>query len=299
MAGVNTYDSAETSGKGTVVREPGDPLLLQIRSDRRLGHEWDDWDGAPLPDGGVFGQPPATFFRVAAASGLGAALLATLVIWLVAPRMQGLSPALPGHLVALVWSLAGLWLGWLAMVGVVFRTGRNWLPPVLAEQGLLPWAMPKIAAIGSALGLSRDHLGNSMLRVFNRLASARSRAGFAPGDLLILLPRCLGKEAMRAGIEISSRYGVPLFVASRGLYARQMIASRRPRAVVAVACERDLVSGVHDVAGKLPVLGTTLALADGPCRNTAFTASELEGQVRRLLGLLPPEGDQPAAQALQ
>ena len=64
-----------------------------------------------------------------------------------------------------------------------------------------------------------------------------------------------------------------------------MIAMRRPKAVVAVACERDLVSGVHDVAGRLPVLGSTLQLGDGPCRNTTFRTADLEGQVRNLLGL--------------
>ncbi|MEX0911845.1 MAG: DUF116 domain-containing protein, partial [Gemmatimonadota bacterium] len=71
----------------------------------------------------------------------------------------------------------------------------------------------------------------------------------------------------------------------RGRYARQMIGMRHPKAVVAVACERDLVSGVHDAAPHLPVLGTTLQLGDGPCRNTRFAASELEAQVRLTLGL--------------
>ena len=50
------------------------------------------------------------------------------------------------------------------------------------------------------------------------------------------------------------------FVATRGAYARQAIRERRPRAVVAVACERDMVSGLHDVAGKVPVLGLTMTL---------------------------------------
>lgn len=124
-----------------------------------------------------------------------------------------------------------------------------------------------------------------MMRVFNRLSMARARPGLAPDELLILLPRCLGKEAMRSAMSVSSRYDVPLFVAARGRYARQMIAMRRPRGVVAVACERDLVSGVGDVASRLPVLGTTLQLGDGPCRNTDFSIDELETQVRSMLGL--------------
>ncbi len=64
-----------------------------------------------------------------------------------------------------------------------------------------------------------------------------------------------------------------------------MISRKRPRAVVAVACERDLVSGVRDVAGRLPVLGTTLSLPDGPCKNTGADIEALEGQIRTFLGL--------------
>jgi uncharacterized protein len=181
--------------------------------------------------------------------------------------------------------VAALGLLWMASVAVVLRTGRNWLPERLAERGLLPWLMPRLEWFARVVGVSRDRSGNAALRVYNCLMIARSRPGFSPEELLILLPRCLGKEAMQAAMTVSERYGVPLFVAARGRYARQMIAMRRPKGVVAVACERDLVSGVHDVAGKLPVLGTTLALPDGPCRNTDFDVRDLEHQVRGMLGL--------------
>jgi hypothetical protein len=38
------------------------------------------------------------------------------------------------------------------------------------------------------------------------------------------------------------------------------------------------------------VLGTTLALPDGPCKNTEMSTSELERQIRRFLGLEPGNG---------
>ena len=66
---------------------------------------------------------------------------------------------------------------------------------------------------------------------------------------------------------IAGKYGVPVFVATRGQLARRVIRERRPRAVVAVACERDMVSGLHDVAGKMPVLGLTMTLPSGPCKD--------------------------------
>jgi hypothetical protein len=261
------------------------PLLLQLRSDRRLGHEWDDWDGEPLPNGGVFDASEGLFYQLAGALVVAAAGGVGGLLWLVGPRLGTLASSLDRYLLVAILAVTVLWLLWLGAVAMVIRTGRNWLPERLAERGLVPWLMPKLEAAAEMLGISRDRSGNAMLRVYNRLLIARRRAGVTPEELLILLPRCLGKEAMQTAMGVSARYGVPLFVAARGRYARQMIALRRPKGVVAVACERDLVSGVHDVARKLPVLGTTLRLADGPCRNTELSANELEQQVRVMLGL--------------
>ena len=263
----------------------GEPLLLQIRSDRRLGHEWDDWDGEPLADGGLFLASEGLFFRLLYGLVGGLALVVAGIGWLIAPRLAVLGAT---AIAAAVWISAILLFGflvWSISLAIILRTGRNWMPSRLAERGLIPWLMPLIERFARLTGISRDRSGNAALRVYNGLMAARSRKGVSPEELLILLPRCLGKDAMQAAMSVSERYGVPLFVAARGRYARQMIAMRRPKGVVAIACERDLVSGVHDVAAKLPVLGTTLALPDGPCRNTEFAIGELEGQVRTMLGL--------------
>ncbi len=270
----------------------GESLLLQIRSDRRLGHEWDDWDGRPLPDDGVFHARETLFYQLSAGA-IGVAMaIALALIWLGGPRLSGMREGLDLDLAMLVVGLGLLAVVWLGAVALVIRTNRNWLPGFLAEGGLVPWMMPKLERLAVAMGISRDRTGNALVRVFNRLAMARRTAGIDPREMLILLPRCLAKESMRQAMDISTRYDVPVFVAARGRYARQMIAMRRPKGIVAVACERDLVSGLHDVAGRLPVLGTTLQLGDGPCRNTEFTLAELEGQVRTMLGLAEGGGEQ-------
>ena len=63
----------------------------------------------------------------------------------------------------------------------------------------------------------------------------------------------------------------------RGQLARRVIRERRPRAVVAVACERDMVSGLHDVAGKIPVLGLTMTLPSGPCKDALLDLEQAGG----------------------
>jgi hypothetical protein len=277
-----TTSSSQPTPAGT---DRSAPQLLQLRVDRRLGHEWDDWDGEPLANDGIFQEGPTLFFGLAALLGLCLTLGTVAVVWLLAPRLSTLwapLPAVATWTVGIVSLLFGLWL---ATVAYVLRTGRNVLPERLAERGLLPTLMPWLERVGVWFGLSRDRVGNSLMRVFNGLASGRARPGIKPDDLLVLLPRCLGKDAMQGAMAIAGRYGVPLFVASRGRYARQMIGMRRPQRIVAVACERDLVSGVGDVGAHLPVLGTTLGLPDGPCKNTQVDLPTLEAQIRTFLGL--------------
>lgn len=265
--------------------EPTGPRILQLRPDRRLGHEWDDWDGNPIPNDGIYHEHPGLFFGLLGAWFLVWALVAGGAIWLVGPRLAGLWEPLPG----LAWGAVGAYLllsvGWLALLALSLRLNRNLLPPLLGERGLLPKLMPVAERAGRWFGVSRDRAGNAALRVFNGLAAARSRKGYRPDELLLLLPRCLDKEGMQGVMALSARYGVPLFVAARGRYAREMIGKVRPRAVVAVACERDLVSGVHDVASRLPVLGTTIGLPEGPCKNTTVDLASLERRICTFLGI--------------
>ena len=85
---------------------------------------------------------------------------------------------------------------------------------------------------------------------------------------------------------LAGNYGVPVFVATRGQLARRVIRERRPRAVVAVACERDMVSGLHDVADKVPVLGLTMTLPAGPCKDAALDMKTLETYLKAFVASL-------------
>jgi len=125
----------------------------------------------------------------------------------------------------------------------------------------------------------RDWVENAAVKVYNGLALKRGRK-VGQGELLVLIPRCLSKATLDGVLGVAGQYGVPVFVATRGQLARRVIRERRPRAVVAVACERDMVSGLHDVAGKIPVLGLTMTLPSGPCKDAAIDLGQLEEWVR-------------------
>src|SRR5438552_15393624 len=111
----------------------------------------------------------------------------------------------------------------------------------------------------------RDWAEHAAIDVYNALAERRRRT-VGKGELLVLIPRCLSKQALDGVLAIAGRYDVPAFVATRGQLARRVIRERRPRAVVAGACERDMMTGLPDLPTKLQVRRLTLQAPNGPCR---------------------------------
>src|SRR5439155_260675 len=111
------------------------PQLIHIETDRRLGHEWDEWDGKPLAGNGDFSAPPGLFFQFGALTlvvGLGAA---ALLLFLLAPRLEALLPSLP----ALLWGALAVVSGgstlWFALLLLSFYGGVLLLPGRLLERG--------------------------------------------------------------------------------------------------------------------------------------------------------------------
>jgi hypothetical protein len=252
--------------------------LIHIDVDRRLGHEWDEWDGTPLPNLGNYDSPPSLFFGWSALA-LGFALgVLALGAELLSPHVAHLSVQIPGF----VWLGLGvvasvLWLWWGAiLLSYVLR--RPLLPERLAERGPFLRLMRLTSRVAQRFG-KRDWVENAAVKVYNALVLERNRK-VGKGELLLLIPRCLSRATLDGVLQVAGKYDVPVFVATRGQLARRVIRERRPRAVVAVACERDMVSGLHDVAGKVPVLGLTMTLPSGPCKDALLDLNQLEEWVK-------------------
>ena len=256
--------------------------LIKIETDRRLGHEWDEWDGAPLDNGGDFRAPARLYFQFTAAGFLLGSAAALLSVWLFAPRLALIATWLPRLLTASIAIACVTALLWLALIAVAVYTERAVLPERLAERGPLLRTLNLAWRTGRLFGVARDWTDHAAVVVYDRLALARQRTVGAD-ELLILIPRCLSRESLDGVLDIAKRYGVSAFVATRGQLARRVIRERRPKAVVAVACERDMVSGLHDVAGRVPVLGLTMTLPNGPCKDAALDLRRMEEFVRKYL----------------
>ena len=73
-------------------------------------------------------------------------------------------------------------------------------------------------------------------------------------------------------------------VVTGGTLARQVVKGLRPKAILAIACERDLTSGIQDVF-PLPVIGVLNDRPFGPCFNTQVDMERVERTVRAMIGL--------------
>jgi hypothetical protein len=248
--------------------------LIHIEVDRRLGHEWDEWDGKPLDNAGNFDAPAWLFLAWTGATLLVGFAIWSAVLFLLAPRIATIDPAIPHVLWLVLGAGAVASVVWWTLLAISFAGNVTLLPGRLAETGALLPLMRFASRISARFG-RRDRVENAAVKVYNALALRRARK-VNTGELLLLIPRCLSRATLDDVLALAGRYGVPVFVATRGQLARRVIRERRPRAVVAVACERDMVSGLHDVAAKVPVLGLTMTLPAGPCKDAALDMPTLE-----------------------
>jgi uncharacterized protein len=120
--------------------------------------------------------------------------------------------------------------------------------------------------------------------------------------MLVLLPHCMqSKDCSRRITEdisnclrcgccrvgevagIIERYGIRTVVAKGGTAARNTVKEFRPDFILAIACERELVSGISDV-GKIPVIGVINQRPNGYCTNTTVDMTQLKKILQELSG---------------
>jgi hypothetical protein len=145
---------------------------------------------------------------------------------------------------------------------------------------------PIMIGVGKLLGISKEKIQQSFVEVNNLLVKAKCR-DVKPRRILLLMPHCLqfndcaikittdaykcqacGKCKIKDLVTLAKKHGVHLSVATGGTLARRRVAEAKPQAIIAVACERDLTSGIQD-AYPLPVIGILNERPFGPCFNTS------------------------------
>jgi uncharacterized protein len=244
-------------------------------TDRKLGDEWTDWNGK-TGSAELEANARSTTFLV-----LGGAILLLLLVllnagcYLVKPRIGQFSPSAPA---LLEWCVEGFSVLILLVVAAetvsVARLRKSLLPYVWTEKFLLA-LLPKSVWLGGRFGMSRDKISNSFIKVHNIVLRAYANKLNA-GRLLVLLPRCLEGGIRKEVLDRTERLATATVTATGGEQARKAIREHRPTLILAIACERDLISGLKDVADKIPVLAIPNRRPQGPCKNTQLAMDELD-----------------------
>lgn len=155
---------------------------------------------------------------------------------------------------------------------------------------------PIVLTLGRIFHIDVDRIKSSFIEVNNHLVRSKELK-ILPGQLLLLAPHCLqnsdcphkitvdinncrrcGNCPIKSLLDLRDLYGINVGIATGGTLARKFVQEYRPRAIVAIACERDLTSGIQD-SNPLPVLGVTNERPFGPCFNTNITLSKVEEAV--------------------
>ena len=183
----------------------------------------------------------------------------------------------------------------LALLGIsIFKVLYFWAWK--AVNLLFPFAV----VLGRVFNIPRVKIEQSFIEVSNHLVM-QHKIKVPAERILILTPHCIQKDTcvhkITRNVEnckqcggcsvgdmlgLAHKYGCKLAVATGGTLARQMVMQARPKAIVAVACERDLTSGIQDVF-PLPVLGVLNERPYGPCFNTRVDKKKLEDAILAFL----------------
>ena len=159
--------------------------------------------------------------------------------------------------------------------------------------------LPVVLRTGKVLGVEKDRIVRAFININNEIVRNLMRSK-SPDNILILLPHCLqlddcalkltsdigkcvgcGKCDIKDLVEIAERYNLAINVATGGTIARRIVKEARPDVILAVACERDLLSGIQDTY-PLPVIGFCNRRPNGECRSTRVNVELIENELKSL-----------------
>jgi hypothetical protein len=219
--------------------------------------------------------------------------LAFLLWWVPSIGLENIHPSLPVLFGVLLGSIALVIVGGLTLLILTLLTGRDLFIADWLRKMVVKYLFPAIISIGRLIGIDRDQLRQSFIVLNNQLVEAKKLR--VPAErTLILLPHCIqmfdcaikitgdvgkcihcGKCDISGLLKLANAYGIDMAVATGGTLARKLIVDKRPQLIVAVACERDLTSGIRD-SYPLPVIGVLNERPNGPCFNTHILLPEVE-----------------------
>lgn len=164
---------------------------------------------------------------------------------------------------------------------------------------ILKFLLPLMESTGKLFNFKKEDIRKSFVKINNEYVL--QHLDLKPDSrILLLLPHCVqnsecgarllynlknckncGRCQVGGAIALSRKHNVRVAVATGGTIARKIVKEERPDFIVAVACERDLASGIQDCF-PIPVYGALNYRPNGPCFNTSFPMPLLDALLTAL-----------------
>jgi hypothetical protein len=191
-------------------------------------------------------------------------------------------------------------ISFIILVQRAYKTGKTNKNAAKMFQALLKLFAPILLQIAQIFKLDKNYLRSFFIELNNIMTYSREIKCLNT-EILLLVPHCLqnskctykvagnpyncrkcGKCDIGKVIDISQKYKINLAIATGGTIARNAVIKYRPKLIISVACNRDLLSGIIDV-GKTPVLGLENMTPNGPCHDTKVNTKKLEDIIKERL----------------
>lgn len=223
-----------------------------------------------------------------------------LAWWIPNRGLANIHPDLP-HIVGIIMAvLSGAAILGTGLLVLTTALGKDIFFTRFMRLVVIKFLLPVIEFVGRVIGLDKDKIRQSFIAMNNSLVISQ-RQKISPDRILVLLPHCIqlfdceikvtgdinkcvqcGRCDIKGLVEISRKYGIDISVATGGTLARKVIVEKRPKLVLAVACERDLTSGIKDCY-PLPVIGILNERPFGPCFNTIVDVGKIDDALSQIL----------------
>lgn len=232
------------------------------------------------------------FLKIISASIFVLLIISAFLFWVISGGIEKLSPDLPLYIFSFFAAVIFIVFS-IFFISLSLKKNKNQSALVyLARYILIRFLYPMALFITSIFRINRDKMQSSFIEINNFLLFSLNQR-ILKDRILILLPHCLqlhnckakitedvhnclncGKCNIKELASLSDKKRIFIAVATGGTLARRVLEEKRPKAVIAVACERDLSSGIID-SFPLPVYGLPNIRPNGPCRDTLVDVNAL------------------------
>ena len=242
------------------------------------------------------------YLKLSALSCMAITLIMSFTMYIVWPGLEQIS-----YTLALVSEIIGgiiiliVWFLWFLLA--IASEGATYIHPILLRiaNRFIYLLFPVSLGLGRVLiGIKKDELRQSMIDLINHLVGMKLYK-VCPERILLLTPHCLqentcihkvthdvynckqcGRCQVGGLLGIAKEYGCQFIVVTGGTLARMKVKEAKPKAIIAIACERDLASGMADVF-PIPVIGVLNQRPNGPCCNTTVDINKVREAVELLI----------------